>query len=131
MVECYKVTVKGKEYKIPKADIENYVKNLQCSIKEGIETWLYDRDILECAEEKALTEKAKALKLPNAKADKERKTSKPKPKIASDEKKEIFEILKSALQNYNTTVEKENKLLIVNLNDKILKIDLIEQRPKK
>ena len=47
----------------------------------------------------------------------------------------LFHVILDNLQavyGENVTIEKENKLLIVKINDTILKVDIIEQRkPKK
>lgn len=133
-VEYIIVKVKGKDVKIPKAEIDNFMKNLQVSKKEAIYTWLCDYGYMDNQEEKQLTEKAKATKLPNAKADKERKKSEPKPKKVSDEKKEVFSTIVEALKSKfgeNVEIANENKLIFVKIDEKVLKIDLIEQRPKK
>ena len=87
-------------------------------------------------EQKELEEKAKKIKIDHgAKAEKsEKKEKKPKTVKVSDEKKELFDMVYGGLiDNYGENVEilKENKLIQVKINEKIFKVDLIEQRMKK
>lgn len=60
-------------------------------------------------------------------------TAKPRKKEASDEKKELFSEIIDALtaKNENFQIKIENKMVIVTKNDKIFKIDLVEQRKPK
>ena len=63
-----------------------------------------------------------------------KKEKKPKTVKVSDEKKELFDMIYGGLiDNYGGNVEilKENKLIQVKINEKIFKVDLIEQRMKK
>lgn len=124
----------GKTVNIKDRVIKQYMKSLDLTEEEAIQTYLEDEGELENEEQNALDEKAK--KMSHAVYDVEKNTKKGKKKTSvkvSDEKKEIFEnILKNLKENYqDVAVLRENKLIQVQINDKIFKIDLIQQRPKK
>lgn len=97
-------------------------------------------DIDECplgitTEQVEAIEKTKIKVETGARAEAPGKKSKPRTVVTSDEKKELFHVILANLQavyGENVTIEKENKLLIVKINDSILKVDIIAQRkPKK
>lgn len=102
-------------------------------------------EIDDCPEDVTLEElqelekKAKENKIDHgAKAETDNKTPKPHNVKVSDTKKALFSEIFSNIDDYCqknsgiATVEKENKLIIVQIDGKIFKIDLIEQRkPKK
>ena len=50
---------KGKKIKIPDEDIKNYMKTLDLTEEEAIETWLDDEGYTENEEVEVLTQKAK------------------------------------------------------------------------
>ena len=84
-------------------------------------------------EQAELNEKASKMPRNYEKSDKIRE-KKPKTVKVSDEKKELFNMIYGGLiDNYGGNVEilKENKLIQVKINEKIFKVDLIEQRMKK
>lgn len=122
----------GKNILIPDETIEQSMKILDLTREEAIQVYLEDEGELENEEQIALDNKAKNFIY--AVYDGEKKTTtKTKTVKTSDEKKEIFnEILSFLLENgENVVVLKENKLLQVQINDKIIKIDFIQQRPPK
>lgn len=128
---------KGKSINIPEAEIEKSIKILGMTREEAIEMWLEDEGYLDNEEQAELEEKAKANKITatihGASAEK-KKQSKPKVVKVSDEKATLFNEICDSLNelSYNFTVLKENKLIQVEIGEKIIKIDLIEQRkPKK
>ena len=97
-------------------------------------------DVDECPlgitiEEVETIEKTKIKVETGARAEVPGKKSKPRTIVTSDNKKTLFHVILDNLQavyGENVTIEKENKLLIVKINDTILKVDIIEQRkPKK
>ena len=73
----------------------------------------------------------------DAQAERPRKQSKPRTVKVSDAKKHLFSNLHTYLQDYclnfggNVEVSKENKLMIVEIDGKTFKIDLIEKKKKK
>lgn len=129
----------GKNINIPDNEIEKMMKGLDVDKEEAIQIWLEDNEYLDNEEQTELDEKASKVKIKlGARADTETKEKKPRTVKISDEKQHLFANIKCFLEGYclnnggNVRVEKENKLLILEINGKTFKIDLIEQRkPKK
>ena len=127
----------NKTINIPDADIQNFMKSLDLSKEDAIQMWLEDNDYEVNEEQAELDAKAKKVKIDHGASavDKTQKEKKSRPKVASDEKKELFDEIFSNLSDVygqNARIEKENKLIIVQIGEKTFKIDLIEQRkPKK
>ena len=132
-----KYNFNGKTLNIPKADIEKSMKVLELSFEDAVQMWLADEGYLENEEQNHLCEIAKVNKITqniHGAREKGKKTSKkPKTVKTSTEKIELFtKILQNLTENYqNVEVLKENKLISVEINGKIFKIDLIEQRKPK
>ena len=132
-----KYNFNGKILNIPKADIEKSMKVLELSFEDAIQMWLEDEGYLENEEQNHLCEVAKMNKITqniHGAREKGKKTSKkPKTVKVSTEKTELFaEILQILTKNHqNVEILKENKLISVEINGKIFKIDLIEQRKPK
>jgi hypothetical protein len=132
-----KYNFNGKVLNIPKAEIEKSMKVLDLSLTDAIQMWLEDEGYLDNEEQNHLCEVAKANKITQNihGAGEKGKNSSKKPKIVkvSDEKAELFaEILENLTKNHeNVEILKENKLIQVKIGEKVFKIDLIEQRPKK
>lgn len=142
-----KYTLKsGKIFNIPDADIDKLEKGWKVSRKEAIQIWLDDWAIdhetqfnkltdeekreVQSEECRILDEKAKTYRRENAKSDKARaKSNKPKTVHVADEKKMVFATVVEALKNaeLDYSVEKENKLILVKVNDKTIKLDFVEQ----
>ena len=90
---------------------------------EGIE-------LEEVEEVRAKGEKAKISHNASS-ADKREKKSKPRTVKVSDAKKQLFSEIFTNLEDIygeNAQIVKENKLIVVQIDGKIFKIDLIEQR---
>lgn len=132
----------GKKVKIPDAEIEKSMKILELTKDEAIEMWLEDEGYLDNDEQTELDKKAKdsgILHTIHGAGDKKERKKSDKPKVVkvSDEKKTLFTEIKENLEYFaeerggKVTVEKENKLIIFEINGKTFKIDLIEQRAKK
>ena len=126
----------NKTINIPDADIQNFMKSLDLSKEDAIQMWLEDNDYEVNEEQAELDAKAKKVKIDHGASavDKTQKEKKPRPKVASDEKKELFDEIFSNLADVygeNAKIEKENKLIIVKIGEKTFKVDLIEQRAKK
>ena len=121
---------------IPDSEIENFMKSLDLTKEEAVQMWLEDNDYEVNEEQEALDSKAKKVKIDHGASavDKTQKEKKPRPKTASDEKKMLFDTVLSALEtkfSESTKVEKENKLIIVEIAGKTFKIDFVEQRQSK
>lgn len=132
----------GKTIKLPIEEIKKNMKLLELSEDEAIEMYLEDEGYLDNEEQTELDKKAKESgilqTIHGASADKkERKKSAPRTVKVSDEKKELFAEIVANLEcfaeetNGKVKIEKENKLIIFEINGKTFKIDLIEQRVKK
>ena len=132
-----KYNFNGKLLNIPKKEIEKSMKLLDLSLTDAIQMWLEDEGYLENEEQTHLCEVAKMNKITqniHQAGERGRKSSqKPKTVKVSTEKTELFaEILQNLQENHqNVEVLKENKLISVEINGKIFKIDLIEQRKPK
>ena len=132
----------GKKVKIPDEEIEKSMKALDLTKEEAVEMWLEDEGYLDNEEQNELTKKVNEsgiLHSIHKAGDKTTRKKSDKPKVVkvSDEKKELFgeiwqnvEIFAQDLGG-SAKIEKENKLIIVQIGEKTFKIDLIEQRPKK
>ena len=127
----------GKNVNIPDEEIKKSMKALDLTKEDAIQMWLEDNDYEVNEEQAELDAKAKKVKIDHGASamDKTKsKEKKPRPKVASDEKKELFDEIFSNLQDVykeNARIEKENKLIIVKIGEKTFKLDLIEQRAPK
>lgn len=128
----------GKNINIPDDEIAKMMKGLEVDKEEAIQIWLEDNEYLDNEEQTELDEKASKVKIKlGARTDTETKEKKPRTVKISDEKQHLFANIKTFLKEYclnnggNVRVEKENKLLILEINGKTFKIDLIETRKKK
>lgn len=127
----------GKMINIPDDEIAKAMKNLDLTKEQAIEMWLEDEGYLDNAEQLALCQVAKDNRITqviHGTHEKPRKKSeKPKTVKISPEKLLLFIQIQEMLEeNYeNVEILKENKLISVETNGKILKIDLIEQRKAK
>lgn len=127
----------GKMINIPDDEITKAMKNLDLTKEQAIEMWLEDEGYLDNAEQLALCQVAKDNRITqviHGTHEKPRKKSeKPKTVKISPEKLLLFIQIQEMLEeNYeNVEILKENKLISVETNGKVLKIDLIEQRKAK
>ncbi len=132
-----KYNFNGKLLNIPKKEIEKSMKLLDLSLTDAIQMWLEDEGYLDNEEQNHLCEVAKMNKITqniHQAGERGRKSSqKPKTVKISPEKLLLFiQIQKMLEENYeNVEILRENKLIQVETNGKILKIDLIEQRKPK
>lgn len=127
----------GKMINIPDDEIAKAMKNLDLTKEEAIEMWLEDEGYLDNAEQLALCQVAKDNRITqtiHGTHEKPRKKSeKPKNVRISAEKLLLFLQIQEMLEeNYeNVEILTENKLIQVETNGKVLKIDLIEKRKAK
>ena len=127
----------NKTINIPDEEIKKSMKALDLSKEDAIQMWLEDNDYEVNEEQAELDAKAKKVKIDHGASavDKsEKKEKKPRPKVASDEKKELFDEIFSNLQDVykqNAQIVKENKLITVKIGEKVFKVDIIEQRASK
>ena len=125
----------GKIINIPDREIEKLMSSLELTQADAIDLWLCDNGYEVDEEQKELDEKASKVRIlkdvepKNAK--KERKV--PEKKV-SEQKKALFSEILSDLEDvYKGKVEvlTENKLISVNIDGIVFKIDIIQQRPPK
>ena len=125
----------GKIINIPDREIEKLMSSLELTQADAIDLWLCDNGYEVDEEQKELVEKASKVRIlkdvepKNAK--KERKV--PEKKV-SEQKKALFSEILSDLEDvYKGKVEvlTENKLISVNIDGIVFKIDIIQQRPPK
>lgn len=129
----------GKTINIPDKELDNLIVHLDVTRAEAISIWLEDAEYKENAEQIELDKKASKIKINHgASSEKPKKKSeKTRTTKTSDAKKELFSKILYYLNefceenNAKCTILKENKLIELQFADKIFKIDLIEQRPKK
>ena len=127
----------NKTINIPDDEIKKSMKALDLSKEDAIQMWLEDNDYEVNEEQAELDAKAKKVKIDHGASavDKsEKKEKKPRPKVASDEKKELFDEIFSNLQDVykqDAQIVKENKLITVKIGEKVFKVDIIEQRASK
>lgn len=122
----------GKCYTIPNEEIEKLQAKLKIPFGEAVEVWLTDHDLEENEEQVLLNKKASAVAREKVSGEK-KADRKPRTVKISDEKQALFKHILDELSDYweNVTVLKENKLIEVKINDKIFKIDIVEQRKPK
>lgn len=130
-----KTDFNGKTYSVEKEQIEVLMKSLDLTFEEAVETYLDDEGLLENDEQNALDEKAQKIYKEQSRVNTE-KVKKPRKKAErkiSDEKADLAEKIYNFLtETYgNVEILKKNKLFSIKIGDKILKLDLIEQRPPK
>lgn len=129
-------TKNGKRYTIPNEDIQKLMDKLKLSKGEALDLWLADNELVECEEQKALDTKAKKQPAEKTSSGQRKAPSKPRTTKISDEKKAVFDTILHNLDRCpdvypeNIEVVKENKLIFVHINGKIIKIDIIEQKKK-
>ena len=130
-----KYTKNGKSIIIPNEELENLMSKLDLTKEEAVQTWLEDNDFEENAEQQALDQKASKVKISvEARATAPKKEKQTRTTKVSDEKKALFDEIRSNLEDIykgNVTVLKENKLFEVKIGEKKFKIDIIETRAKK
>ena len=127
-----RAVVNGKIYYLPTPELDKLKNNLNISFEEAVNLWLDDNGYTINEEQNILNEKASKVQIDvGAEQKKSAKPRKKPEKRISDEKKELFSEILSDLQDVyreNVTVLKENKLILVKINNKTFKIDVIESR---
>lgn len=129
----------GKNIRIDDKQLDKLMKSLDLTKEEAIQMYLEDEGYLDNEEQLELDKKAKESGIMRTIHDakdmekEKKKTTKPNTVKVSDEKQGLFaNILENLQENYEKVeILKQNKLIQVQIGEKIFKIDLIEQRPKK
>ena len=113
-------------------EIKNYMDKLHISREEAEELWLADNDYTENEEQAELNKKAAAVKVDTG-VEVVKKPRKPREVKVSDEKRELFDGIRNFLmENYNNVkVIRENKMILVQINNKLFDLNFVEKRPPK
>lgn len=123
----------GKTITIPDDELDKISTGLGVSRSEAVGIWLEDAEYEINEEQEALDNAAKKVRIDTGAGDGNKKSKKHTVKV-SEEKKELFDTILKNLDRcwgvYRSNIEvlKENKLIQVKINDKIFKIDIVEQR---
>jgi len=130
-----KTDFNGKTYSVEKEQIEVLMKSLDLTFEEAVETYLDDEGLLENEEQNALDKKAQKIYKEQSRVNTE-KAKKPRQtrnRTVSPEKSGFVEKLYQFLtENYeNVEIIRPNKFYSVEINGKIIKMDIMEQRPPK
>lgn len=126
----------GKVVNIPKAEIKHYMAELGMKEQDAIDMWLDDHDLQENEDLEELDAKASQVKISHGASAETKAKSERKPRtiVVSDQKQKLFTDILANLQSlYGTDVKvvKDNKLITVDIDGKIFKIDLVETRAAK
>lgn len=129
----------SKNIRIPDAEIEKAMKNLQLTKEEAIEMWLEDEGYLENEEQEELNKKAKDARITATihKAggkDVQKKTQKERCRKENPTKEMVIREIAALLPNFAENVEVLNvgKLISFSIGDEKYEIDLKQKRkPKK
>lgn len=123
----------GKCYSIPNAEIEKLQAKLKISKAEAADVWLADHDYEENEEQALLNAKAGKVAKDKVTTEKSKAPRKPRTVKISDEKQMLFKYILGGLLNdfEKVNVLTENKLISVEIDGKIFKIDIVEQRKAK
>lgn len=122
---------------IPDKDLENLQKILEISKEEAIHTWLVDNEYENDAEADELTEKARKNGIMHtihgAKAqNSEKKERKPREKKANPLKREIIDVIYTALnEKYGATVTNAEKYIDFSVDGLEFTVNLVQHRVKK
>lgn len=128
----------SKSINVPTSKIKNLMAKLDLTEEEAIDTWLEDNNYQINEEQASLDKIANQIRISRG-ADGEKKENpkprKPREVKISDEKKQLFHIIYSALLelgNSNVEILKENKAFQCKIGEKTFKVDIIEHKqPKK
>jgi hypothetical protein len=122
----------GRKLRIPDAEIEKLMKQLDLSKDEAVETWLFDNGYEDNDEADEMTEKAKTVRR-YEKSDKERKKSAPKERKVDEEKKRFLTGMRVFCEGAGATVtstKNEAEFSFI-FGETEYTVKLIKHRPKK
>lgn len=122
----------GRKLRIPDAEIEKLMKQLDISKDEAIETWLFDNGYEDNDEADEMTEKAKTVRR-YEKSDKERKKSAPKERKVDEEKKNFLSSMRIVCEGLGAVgVSTKNEAeFSFTFGENSYTVKLIKHRPKK
>lgn len=127
----------GKVLKIDDKSIQNLMKYLDLTEEEAIRTYLEDEGEFDNIEQITLDEKAKEVGCIDTKSARKKIAPHTRNRKTSDEKQAVFNSVLTNLnrcegvEDENIKVLKKNKLIQVEINGTIIKIDFVQQREPK
>lgn len=129
------IKVNGKNVRVPEKQIESMMKALELTKEEAIQVWLEDEGYEENAEQAALDEYAKGVKIPVG-ARSEKSSSKKGAKKGPREDKEKQEIIANLAEYLadayeDVTVVNIGKIITFKIGDNEYKLDLVKKRKAK
>lgn len=110
------------------ADSEKLIKEVYTDLEDD-EVTIFD--ILDIIEAETKVKKNNIKTVARAEKPKEKKETKPKPKKVVAEKKEVYDLVFTTLEEkYGENVKKanENKLILVKMGEKVIKIDFVDTK---
>lgn len=123
----------GKTFVIPNEEINNLQTKLKISRPEAADVWLTDHGYTKNEIQELLNAKAGKVAKDKVTTEKSKAPRKPRTVKISDEKQMLFKYILGGLLNdfEKVKVLTENKLISVEIDGKIFKIDIVEQRKAK
>lgn len=123
----------GKTFVIPNEEINNLQTKLKISRPEAADVWLTDHGYTKNEIQELLNAKAGKVAKDKVTTEKSKALRKPRTVKISDEKQMLFKYILGGLLNdfEKVKVLTENKLISVEIDGKIFKIDIVEQRKAK
>lgn len=121
----------GRKIRIPDAEIEKLMKQLDIDRNEAVETWLFDNDYEDNAEADEMTEKAKSVRR-YEKSDKERKKSTKERKVDA-EKGRFLSAMRTLVEGMGGIVKstKNEAEFSFDFGENHYTVKLIKHRPPK
>lgn len=133
--------MKYKNFNIPDEEIDKLMDNLDISLEEACETYLFDHDMVESKEVEEMSQKASKNRITATihGAKGEKKERKPREKKENPLKKEIIEIIFTSLQKkliehgdfLSINVTNDEKYIDFAIGNRTFTVNLVEHRGKK
>ena len=128
----------GHNYTIPDEEIDKLMDNLDISLEEACETYLFDHDMVESKEVEEMSQKASKNRITATihGAKGEKKERKPREKKENPLKKEIIKWIYTVIadeitSSANVFIRNDEKYIDFTVGDRNFTINLVEHRKKK
>ena len=130
--------MKYKNFNIPDEEIDKLMDNLDISLEEACETYLFDHDMVESKEVEEMSQKASKNRITATihGAKGEKKERKPREKKENPLKKEIIKWIYTVIadeitSSANVFIRNDEKYIDFTVGDRNFTINLVEHRKKK
>ena len=130
--------MKYKNFNIPDEEIDKLMDNLDISLEEACETYLFDHDMVESKEVEEMSQKASKNRITATihGAKGEKKERKPREKKENPLKKSIIQVINDAFYDCdlvfdNISIRNDEKYIDFTVGDRNFTINLVEHRKKK